>query len=135
MFTIMAFTAIIAFTSCSDSNDSLSSSTAKSLVKDELKRQHELVGAFSIRVGYFECNDDVTRYQYKQLAANELITYKHYKYNVMIDRNYRNPVYQLTPNILATQRTLTFEILPVQGVMHIEGRDMHSPATLKRENP
>ena len=76
MFTIMAFTAIIAFTSCSDSNDSLSSSTAKSLVKDELKRQHELVGAFSIRVGYFECNDDVTRYQYKQLAANELITYK-----------------------------------------------------------
>ena len=32
MFTIMAFTAIIAFTSCSDSNDSLSSSTAKSLV-------------------------------------------------------------------------------------------------------
>lgn len=67
--------------------------------------------------------------------TNELITYKHYKYNVMIDRNYRNPVYQLTPNILATQRTLTFEILPVQGVMHIEGRDMHSPATLKRENP
>ena len=67
--------------------------------------------------------------------TNELITYKHYKYNVMIDRNYRNPVYQLTPNILATQRTLTFEILPVQGVMHIEGRDMHSPATLKRSNP
>ena len=24
--------------------------------------------------------------------TNELITYKHYKYNVMIDRNYRNPV-------------------------------------------
>ena len=67
--------------------------------------------------------------------TNELITYKHYKYNVMIDRNYRNPVYQLTPNILATQRTLTFEILPVQGVMHIEGLDMHSPATLKRSNP
>ena len=67
--------------------------------------------------------------------TNELITYKHYKYNVMIDRNYRNPVYQLTPNILATQRTLTFEILPVQGVMKIEGRDMHSPATLKRANP
>ncbi len=66
--------------------------------------------------------------------TNELITYKHYKYNVMIDRNYRNPVYQLTPNILATQRTLTFEILPVQGVMKIKNRDMHSPETLKR-NP
>lgn len=66
--------------------------------------------------------------------TNELITYKHYKYNVMIDRNYRNPVYQLTPNILATQRTLTFEILPVQGLMKINNRDMHSPSTLKR-NP
>ena len=66
--------------------------------------------------------------------TNELITYKRYKYNVMIDRNYRNPVYQLTPNILATQRTLTFEILPVQGVMKIKNRDMHSPETLKR-NP
>ena len=66
--------------------------------------------------------------------TNELITYKHYKYNVMIDRNYRNPVYQLTPNILATQRTLTFEILPVQGIMKIKNRDMHSPETLKR-NP
>ena len=66
--------------------------------------------------------------------TNELITYKHYKYNVMIDRNYRNPVYQLTPNILATQRTLTFEILPVQGLLKINNRDMHSPSTLQR-NP
>lgn len=66
--------------------------------------------------------------------TNELITYKHYKYNVMIDRNYRNPTYQLVPNILATQRTLTFEILPVQGLMKIKNRDMHSPTTLKR-NP
>lgn len=67
--------------------------------------------------------------------TNELITYKHYKYNVMIDRNYRNPVYQLTPNILATQRTLTFEVLPVQGLMKIKNRDMHSPTTLKRSLP
>ncbi len=64
--------------------------------------------------------------------TNELITYKHYKYNVMIDRNYRNPIYDLVPNILATQRTLTFEILPVQGVMKVTGREMHSPDTLKR---
>ena len=65
--------------------------------------------------------------------TNELITYKHYKYNVMIDRNYRNPVYDLVPNIMATQRTLTFEILPVQGVLTINGREMHSPETLRRQ--
>ena len=64
--------------------------------------------------------------------TNELITYKHYKYNVMIDRGYRNPVYDLVPNIMATQRTLTFEILPIQGVLTISGREMHSPETLKR---
>lgn len=64
--------------------------------------------------------------------TNELITYKHYKYNVMIDRNYRNPVYDLVPNIMATQRTLTFEILPVQGVMTVVGNNMHSPETLRR---
>ncbi|MCM1214006.1 MAG: hypothetical protein NC548_05750 [Lachnospiraceae bacterium] len=65
--------------------------------------------------------------------TNELITYKHYKYNVTIDRNYRNPTYTLVPNILATQRTLTFEILPVQGVMHINGNSLKSPTTLRRD--
>ena len=65
--------------------------------------------------------------------TNELITYKHYKYNVTIDRNYRNPTYQLVPNIMATQRTLTFEILPVQGVMHISGNSLKSPTTLRRD--
>jgi len=65
--------------------------------------------------------------------TNELITYKHYKYNVTIDRNYRNPTYTLVPNIMATQRTLTFEILPVQGVMHISGNSLKSPTTLRRD--
>lgn len=62
----------------------------------------------------------------------ELVTFKHYKYNTVIDRNYRNPLYTLTPNIMCTHRTLTFEVLPVQGKMTIEGRDLFSPETLKR---
>lgn len=64
--------------------------------------------------------------------TTELITFKHYKYNTVIDRNYRNPLYTLTPNIMCTHRTLTFEVLPVQGKMTIEGRDLFSPTTLKR---
>jgi hypothetical protein len=64
--------------------------------------------------------------------TQELITFKHWKYNVVIDRNYRNPLYTLVPNIMCTQRTLTFEILPVQGVMTIENRSLVSPTTLKR---
>ena len=65
-------------------------------------------------------------------TTTELVTFKHYKYNVIIDRNYRNPLYTLTPNIMCTHRTLTFEVLPVQGKMTIEGRELFSPETLKR---
>lgn len=65
-------------------------------------------------------------------TTTELVTFKHYKYNCVIDRNYRNPLYTLTPNIMCTHRTLTFEVLPVQGKMTIEGRDLFSPDTLKR---
>lgn len=64
--------------------------------------------------------------------TQELMTFKHYKYNMVIDRNYRNPMYTLTPNIMATHRTLTFEIFPVQGLMYIDGREMNSPSTLVR---
>jgi hypothetical protein len=67
--------------------------------------------------------------------TQELITFKHYKYNTVIDRNYRNPLYTLVPNIMCTQRTLTFEILPIQGVMKIEGRDLFSPDSLLRNRP
>lgn len=66
-------------------------------------------------------------------TTTELITFKHYKYNMVIDRNYRNPLYTLTPNIMCTHRTLTFEVLPVQGRMTIDGRDLFSPANLKRK--
>lgn len=64
--------------------------------------------------------------------TQELITFKHYKYNVCIDRNYRHPLYSLVPNIMATQRTLTFEIMPVAGQMTISGRELFSPETLVR---
>lgn len=65
-------------------------------------------------------------------TTKELITYKHFKYNAVIDRNYRDPVHPLTPNIMVTQRTLTAEVLPVQGRMGIKGRELYSPTTLKR---
>ena len=65
--------------------------------------------------------------------TNELITFKHYKYNVCIDRNYRNPLYSLVPNIMATQRTLTFEIFPVAAQLQITGRELFSPETLVRQ--
>ena len=65
--------------------------------------------------------------------TQELITFKHYKYNVTIDRNYRHPLFSLVPNILATQRTLTKEVFPVQGVLSITGRELISPDSLKRE--
>jgi len=64
--------------------------------------------------------------------TNELITFKNYKYNVTIDRNYRHPLFSLVPNIMATQRTLQIEILPVAGQMLIEGRELFSPDTLTR---
>lgn len=68
-------------------------------------------------------------------TTKELITYKHFKYNAVIDRNYRDPVHPLTPNVMVTQRTLTCEVLPVQGRMTIAGREAYSPVTLKRVLP
>ena len=64
--------------------------------------------------------------------TQELITYKHYKYNMVIDRGYRHAVHDLVPNVMATHRTLTFEVLPVQGKLNITGYDLSSPETLKR---
>ena len=66
--------------------------------------------------------------------TQELITYKHYKYNVVIDRNYRHPLYSLVPNVMATQRTLTWDVFPVSGKMAISGRELFSPTTLKRDD-
>lgn len=64
--------------------------------------------------------------------TKELITYKHYKYTAVIDRGYRNMLHSLTPNVMVTHRTLTFEVLPVQGKLAIKSRDLFSPTTYKR---
>ncbi len=74
--TLVAIIATLSLMSCSESSDSLSGSTAKSLVKKELQRLEKLQVAEEIPVGYFECNDNSRRFRYRQLAANELITYK-----------------------------------------------------------
>ena len=64
-------------------------------------------------------------------TTTELITYKHIFYSVVVDRSgYRNPVETLIPNVMATQRSLTFEILPVQGRFYIDGVDSYSPREL-----
>lgn len=68
-------------------------------------------------------------------TTKELMTYKHYKYSSVVDRNYRDPVHPLTPNIMMTHRTLTVEVLPVQGRMTVGGRDAYSPVSLKRVLP
>lgn len=47
--------------------------------------------------------------------SKKTITFKHYKYSMSIENGYRNPLTPLTPNIMATSRYLTTELLPVQG--------------------
>ncbi len=65
-------------------------------------------------------------------TTNELITFKHIMYSIIVDRGYRSPLEPLVPNVMSTQRTLTFEVLPVQGVFDIGGREL-SPATNRGE--
>lgn len=69
-------------------------------------------------------------------TTSELITFKNVFYSVVVDRGYRNPVESLVPNIMATQRMLTFEVTPVQGRFYISGRDKNSPTSyFNAENP
>lgn len=65
--------------------------------------------------------------------TQELITFKHWKYNVCIDRNYRHPLYSLVPNIMCTMRDKTIEVFPVAAQMKITGRELFSPETLVRQ--
>lgn len=67
---------VLCFASCSDSRESISDSTAKKLFKKEMKRLNKMEQTFSIQTGYYECNDNDTRYKLRQLAANDIITYK-----------------------------------------------------------
>ena len=61
-------------------------------------------------------------------TTNELITFKHIMHSIIVDRGYRSPVEPLVPNVMSTQRTLTFEVLPVQGVFTIDGRELYPEA-------
>ena len=47
--------------------------------------------------------------------TKEVVTFKHYKYSVNIENTYRNPDMPLVPNVMATQRYTTFDVLPIQG--------------------
>jgi hypothetical protein len=60
-------------------------------------------------------------------TTTELITFKNVFYSVVVDRGYRNPVESLVPNIMATQRMLTFEVIPVQGRFYIDDRGNKAP--------
>ena len=69
-------------------------------------------------------------------TTTELITFKNVFYSVVVDRGYRNPVEQLVPNIMATQRMLTFEVIPVQGRFKIDARDLTAPTSYyNADNP
>ena len=61
-------------------------------------------------------------------TTNELITFKHIMHSIIVDRGYRSPTEPLVPNVMSTQRTLTFEVLPVQGVFTIDGRELYPEA-------
>jgi len=68
-----------------------------------------------------------------QPLTQEIITFKHYKYSLNIENSYRNPLTPLTPNVMATQRYKTVELLPVQGQFELinngfglKDRDMYA---------
>ena len=71
--------------------------------------------------------------------SKEVITFKHYKYSLNIENNYRNALTPLTPNIMATSRYLTTEVLPVQGEFHILDNDFfkrpNTPPTAQVATP
>lgn len=56
-------------------------------------------------------------------VTKDVITFKHLKYSLNIENVYRNPNTPLTPNIMATSRYLTKEVLPVQGEFVLTNTD------------
>jgi hypothetical protein len=87
---LVAFVAALCMISCDEGSESLSASTAKKVLKKEITRLNETEKAMAVQVGYFECNDNDVRYQLRQLAANELITYKCEKVEKVIKGYWRN---------------------------------------------
>lgn len=73
---LLTLTAATCFTACSDSPETLGKSTAKKLFKKEIARLHQDKGAATVQLGYYECNDNDDRLKLRQLAANDIVTYK-----------------------------------------------------------
>jgi hypothetical protein len=51
--------------------------------------------------------------------TQETVTFKHFKYSLNIENTYRNAATPLTPNVMATSRYKTIDVLPVQGEFKI----------------
>ena len=80
-----------------------------------------------ITSNYMSPNDGIRAFLIP--TTQELITFKNIMYSIVVDRGYRHPLEPLVPNVMATQRQLTFEVLPVQGKFEITGRDLSPAAT------
>lgn len=87
---LVAFVAALCMISCDEGSESLSASTAKKVFKKELTRLNQMESSQEITIGYFECNDNDARYKLRQLAANELITYKCEKVKKIKEGYWRN---------------------------------------------
>lgn len=74
-FIFIIFISTCVLSSCGDSGDTFSASKAKKIVSKEYERQQLDDKYATITTGYFECNDEYIRYIYRQLAANDVITY------------------------------------------------------------
>lgn len=59
---------------CSNSDD-LTAGKAKELLNDKIEELGENKFVMNFKTGYFELNNNASRYRLRQLAANELITY------------------------------------------------------------
>lgn len=66
---------MMALASCGGGTDTISKSKAKRILNKEMTRTHQDMFYGKLPVGFFECNDNDVRYQLRQLAANDIITY------------------------------------------------------------
>lgn len=76
LFVLFAAAITLGLGGCHHGKEELSASKAKSMVKKEMKRLGTDEGTVGLRIGYFECNDNDTRYAYRQLAAAGVVSYK-----------------------------------------------------------
>lgn len=73
---------LVLATSCKDSRESISASKIKSLVEENLEERGKSQKYKELHIGYYEENDHDTRYELRQLAAADVITYKAERFEV-----------------------------------------------------